>query len=220
MTTSYLTIDDAPSEALPEKLAILESHDVPAVFFCEGSRLEAYPDHARQAVEAGFHLGNHAYSHQHASELSTETLRDEIERTETLLEDVYYDAGVSRPARMFRFPYGDKGDERREEFQEVLEEWGFTPPDPTRLSDDWYGERNASDRDWFWTVSVEDWTVESRSELRERIEAAAERLTDPSDDVILFHDAGNATALFEDFVELLVERGTEFGDPIDLLNRA
>jgi peptidoglycan/xylan/chitin deacetylase (PgdA/CDA1 family) len=104
MTTSYLTVDDAPTETLPEKLAILEDHDVPALFFCEGRRLAEYPDHARQAVEAGYHIGNHAYSHQHASELSVDELTEEVAETETLLEEVYADAGVTRPARLFRFP--------------------------------------------------------------------------------------------------------------------
>lgn len=219
MTTSYLTVDDAPSETLPEKLAALESHDVPALFFCEGRRLAEYPEHARQAVEAGFHVGNHAYSHEHASELSADELREEIQRTESLIEDVYAEAGVERPARLFRYPYGDKGGEQADRFQDVLEEFGFTPPDPARIAYDWYDEEQGDDRDWFWTVNVEDWEVDSRAELGEHVAAVDDRFDHPSDDIVLFHDGGNTPSLFEDFLELLAERDVEFGEPLDLIDR-
>ncbi|MCU4800880.1 polysaccharide deacetylase family protein [Halobacteria archaeon HArc-gm2] len=218
MTTSYLTVDDAPTETLPEKLAILEDHDVPALFFCEGRRLAEYPDHARQAVEAGYHIGNHAYSHQHASELSVDDVREEVAETEALVEDVYADAGVTRPARLFRFPYGDKGGERADRFQEVLEAEEFTPPDPSRIEYDWDGENRDGDRDWYWTVSVEDWEADSRAELRDHVAAVDDRFDQPGDDVVLFHDGGNTPALFEAFLELLAERDVEFGDPLDLVN--
>lgn len=219
MPTSYLTVDDAPSETLPEKLAILDDHDVPALFFCEGRRLADYPDHAREAVEAGYHIGNHAYSHQHASELSVEELQDEVEETEALIENVYADAGVTRPARLFRFPYGDKGGERADRFQDVLDAEAFTPPDPARIAYDWYDEEQGDDRDWFWTISVDDWEVESRAELRENVSAAADRFDHPSDDIVLFHDGGNTPALFEDFLELLAERDVELEEPLDLVDR-
>ncbi|SFS03254.1 Polysaccharide deacetylase [Halomicrobium zhouii] len=218
MTTSYLTVDDAPTETLPEKLAILEDHDVPALFFCEGRRLAEYPDHARQAVEAGYHIGNHAYSHQHASELSVDDVREEVAKTEALVEDVYADAGVTRPARLFRFPYGDKGGERADRFQEVLEAEEFTPPDPSRIEYDWDDENRDGDRDWYWTVSVEDWEADSRAELRDHVAAVDDRFDQPGDDVVLFHDGGNTPALFEAFLELLAERDVEFGDPLDLVN--
>lgn len=217
MTTAYLTIDDAPSADLPEKLAILEERDVPTLFFCEGRRLEDYPDHARRAVEAGFHLGNHAYSHPHASDIAVEAFVDELERTESLLADVYDDAGVSRPAKLFRFPFGDMGGARAARFQQVLEREGFTAPDPDRI-DERYAAEHGADRDWHWTVSVGDWRIDSRAELRERVAAAVtDRLASPGSDIVLFHDAGNTPALFAAFVDLLLERGVEFEAPLSLV---
>lgn len=217
MTTAYLTIDDAPSATLPETVALLEERDVPALFFCEGRRLVEYPDHARTALEAGFHLGNHAYSHQHASELSLETFDAELERTESLLEDIYDGAGVSRPAKLFRFPFGDKGDEHAVAFQERLAADGFVSPDPGLIDYEWYREDHGEDRDWFWTVDVADWTVDSRAQLDETIEASADRLDSAANDIVLFHDAGNAPDLTAHFVDRLLERGLEFGDPLSLV---
>lgn len=220
MPTAYLTIDDAPSENLPSKLEVLETHDVPALFFCEGRRLADYPEYARQAIEAGYHLGNHAYSHQHASEISVEAFADELERTDALLEDVYDDAGIERPAKLFRFPYGDKGDDRAPQFQQVLEDRGFTSPNADRIGYDWYAADHADDHDWFWTISLEDWSLDSRAELREQVESVTDRLADSAADIVLFHDANNTPDLFAALLELLRERDVEFAEPLSLVNSA
>ncbi|WP_123533439.1 polysaccharide deacetylase family protein [Halosimplex salinum] len=216
MALAYLTVDDAPSETLPEKLATLDRRDVPALFFCEGKRLAEYADHARQAVEAGHLLGNHAYSHRHASEMPVEDFADEVERTETAIDEVYEAAAVERPARVFRFPYGDDGGDRADEFQSVLADHGFSPPDGDLIDYDWWADR-AGGRDWFWTVDVEDYNVDTKDELAENVAEAGERLDADSSDVLLFHDGGNSPAQFEHYLELLAERGGTFGDPLDLV---
>lgn len=217
MGTCYLTIDDAPSADLPEKLAILEEREVPALWFCEGGRLAEYPEHARRAVEAGSHLGNHAYAHRHASVLSVGAFRNEVVRTERRLAAAYDAAGVERPGRPFRFPYGDRGGDRREQFQAVLAEEGFDPMDAAGIRDLDFHEEHGRDRDWYWTVDVEDWVVETRAGLAEMIEAWADRLERPDDDVLLFHDACNEPARFVDLLDLLDERGVRWGDPLALL---
>ncbi|NGM71177.1 polysaccharide deacetylase family protein [Natronolimnobius sp. AArcel1] len=217
MTTAYLTLDDAPSATLPELVARLEDRDVPALFFCEGRRLAEYPDHAQMALEAGFHLGNHAYSHKHASELSVETFDAELERTESLLEEVYDAANVCRPAKLFRFPFGDKGDEHATAFQDRLAADGFVSPDPDLIEYEWYRTDHGEDRDWFWTVDVADWTVDSPAELDEKIAARSDRLESESADIVLFHDAGNTPDLTAHFVDRLLERGLEFEDPLSLV---
>ncbi|OVE85912.1 polysaccharide deacetylase family protein [Natronolimnobius baerhuensis] len=217
MTTAYLTIDDAPSPTLPETVAVLEDREVPALFFCEGRRLAEYPDHARTALEADFHLGNHTHSHAHASDLSVKTFREELERTEVLLEDVYDAAGVSRPAKLFRFPFGDKGGEHATAFQDRLAAGGFVSPDPDLIDYEWYREDHGTDRDWFWTVDVADWTVDSPAELDTELAASADRLESSAADIVLFHDAGNAPELVAHFVDRLLERGVEFEDPVSLV---
>lgn len=218
MTTAYLTVDDAPSADLPAKLAVLAEQDVPAAFFCEGRRLEDHPEHAREAVEAGFHLGNHLATHPYASEIESERFRAELERTEELLEDVYDRAGVERPARLFRFPYGDRGGDRADAFQAVLAERGFVPPTPGAFEYEWYADDHAGHRDWAWTVALDDWNVETAGELRERVEAATDRIESDSADVVLFHDAGNSPELFEVLASLLRDRGVRFGDPLALVD--
>lgn len=217
MATTYLTVDDAPTVALPAKLAVLEDRDVPAILFCEGRRLAEHPDAARAAIEAGYHLGNHAYSHTHASDLDVDAFREEVARTEDAIEAVYETAGVERPARLFRFPYGDDGGDRADALQDVLAEFGFVPPDRDRIGDRAFRERHDGDLDWFWTVDVEDWDVEDRAGLAENVAGVSDRVESDAADVVLFHDGGNGPAMFEAVVDLLAERGSTFADPLDLV---
>lgn len=212
---AYLTIDDAPSADLPVKTALLEECGVPALLFCEGRRLARHPDHARAAVESGFHLGNHTYSHTPASDLRVEEFREEVRRTEALLDAAYERAGVERPARVFRFPFGDRGGDRADEFQAVLADTGFRSPDAddaAHADGPW-----GSGRDWGWTTSVEDWTIEDAPALRDAVVDAVRRHDPDATEVVLFHDAGNVPTLFEAFLDALCVRGVEFADPVDLV---
>lgn len=225
MSTLHLTVDDAPSAALPAKLDVLAAHDVPAILFCEGRKLDHRPDIARRAIEVGFHLGNHAYSHTTASDLSIEGFRDEVERTETLIEDAYAAAGVERPATLFRFPNGDAGGERKAEFRDVLTEFGFVPPatvdgetgSAALRRSDVDGAWEPGDRDWAWTLHVADWELETVAALESEIDAIADRLDRPGDDLFLFHDHGDDTARFETLVDRSREHGADFGDPLALV---
>lgn len=212
MSHAVLTIDDAPSATLHEKLAVLERLDASALLFCEGRRLSEHADQARRALEAGHHLGNHTYSHTHASELTVPAFRREVDRTEALLDRVYERAGRERPARVFRFPYGDRGTPRTAAaFQRVLARRGFRPPD-VGVTYDWWQADHADVHDWFWTVELGDWAVEGTAELRQRVLEVPE-FDDPSPDVVLFHDSGVGLRLLETLLEALRERGVRLAEP-------
>lgn len=219
MPTAYLTVDDAPSATLPEKLTVLDDHGVRALFFCEGRRLADHADNARQAVEAGHLLGNHAHDHNHASDIAVKDFADELDRTEAAIDEVYADAGVDRPATLFRFPFGDKGGDRAEEFQAVLAERDFRPPNADLIDYDFWAD-HAGDRDWFWTVDVEDYNVDTKEALAANVADAADRLGRDSNDILLFHDGGNSPEQFEHYLHLLDERGVVFGDPLELVDGA
>jgi peptidoglycan/xylan/chitin deacetylase (PgdA/CDA1 family) len=217
MTTAYLTIDDAPSTDLPEKIDVLQEYDVPAVFFCEGRKLTKHPEYGQQILEAGFHIGNHAYSHPHFSELSVSEGVDEILRTERPIDDVYERCGVDRPVKMFRFPYGDKGDNTRTAFQGVLQQHGFTPPDHDQITYSWYNDQHADDSDWCWTFSIEDWNAETPDEIREMI-TERNGLQHSSPDIVLAHDHPDSTDLFETYIQTLLDHGVSFEPPRTLFS--
>jgi peptidoglycan/xylan/chitin deacetylase (PgdA/CDA1 family) len=216
---AYLTIDDAPSAQLPAKLDLLAAREIPAVLFCEGRRLARYPDHAVAAIERGVHLGNHTYDHPHCSRLSPAAFTRTVDRTERLIEAAYQRAGVDRPAKLFRFPYGDRGDDASEPFQRLLAERGFQPASGGGVRYGWYRDRHADARDWFWTVDTRDYAVETPRELRAELSSdrVRDRLASPSADVILCHDAGTAVATFESLLDWLADREVTVGDPLRLV---
>ena len=96
-----LTFDDGPSqEWTPQILDVLRAHDVHATFFVLGAAIGGCEAVLRRAAAEGHELGNHAYSHVDPATLDDNTLRDELERTNALVER---ETGI-RPL-LFRPPY-------------------------------------------------------------------------------------------------------------------
>ncbi len=99
-----LTLDDGPTPAGTEAtLALLDELGAPATFFLIGSDLAAHPELGRRIIEAGHQLANHSYSHQRMVLRSPAFVREEIEKTDTLIRL----AGESDPI-YFRPPYGSR----------------------------------------------------------------------------------------------------------------
>lgn len=99
-----LTFDDGPSPAhTPKVLNELDRYHVKATFFMMGRSVERYPDVARDVLRRGHEIGNHSYSHPKLILMSPQRVRNEIERTDTLLRGI----GVSGEIH-FRAPHASK----------------------------------------------------------------------------------------------------------------
>lgn len=109
MPNVLLTIDDSPSPETDQLTDLLMNKNIPAILFCRGDHLEKNPDPIVRAVEKGFVIANHAYSHCRASTVSYKDMIDEIEKTEVLIDDIYQRARQKRPKKYFRFPHMDRG---------------------------------------------------------------------------------------------------------------
>jgi peptidoglycan-N-acetylglucosamine deacetylase len=68
-------------EYLPDILNTLKKNNVKATFFLDGSWTKKKPDTAKQIYEAGFEIGNHAYSHPDMSKYGADAALREISRT-------------------------------------------------------------------------------------------------------------------------------------------
>ncbi len=239
----YLTVDDAPSPVLDRKTDFLKAHNIPAVFFCLGSLLEKRSELAVNAVRKGFVLGNHSYDHPHFSSLTLAQCREQIERTDALLERVYQEAAVKRPAKYFRFPYGDKGGfqsadviepykgegaVRKEALQHFLRDLGYTQPRFENITYAYACEAGIlDDVDWRWTYDVMDWSVYGEEPMFgiDRPEKLFERIEEDvpekgrglnylgSEDIVLMHDIPEAEAVFEQLIERMLEKGIAFRSP-------
>lgn len=68
-------------------LELLEDVDVKATFFVQGRVAETYPRFVGELVAAGHEVQAHGYSHRPLHRMGRETLRDELERAKTTVED-------------------------------------------------------------------------------------------------------------------------------------
>lgn len=116
---AYLTIDDSPTFETDALVDWLVANDVPATLFCIGGAykdmhidcdgMEQNPGPILRAIDKGFLIGNHTYTHRRAGELSYEDVVAEIEKTDTMIDRLYAQAGKARPAKLMRFPHIDRG---------------------------------------------------------------------------------------------------------------
>jgi peptidoglycan-N-acetylglucosamine deacetylase len=83
-----LTIDDGPSEATPEILAVLEEHHVRATFFLIGKHVEQYPEHARTIVERGHEVAHHMMADEPSIKLSEQEFLASFTQMDSILQDL------------------------------------------------------------------------------------------------------------------------------------
>jgi len=95
-----LTFDDGPSEWTPPILDALAAQGARGTFFVLGRSIEGREEIVRRTAAEGHELGNHAYSHTDPQTLDDDTLRRELDRTSTRLEEL-----TGRRPRLFRPPY-------------------------------------------------------------------------------------------------------------------
>ena len=176
--TAYLTIDDSPTSGFRDKMSYLKEKHIPTVFFCIGQLMEERPDEIIECIQKGFIIANHSYSHPAFSKISLEQAKDEIEKTDEIIESLYQKSGIKRPAKWFRFPYGDKGDlkhgkvfsiwrrsdkKRKDYIQNVLQKLGYTQPS---FDDVNYNFMRKSDLfldiDWSWTFDIMEWSINQK----------------------------------------------------------
>lgn len=181
----YLTIDDFPSQTSPQLLELLKSHAIPALFLGIGKNLKHHRQFALQAIQDGFLLGNHSFSHPHFSQISARRARREILKSDQLLEAIYTEAGQTIPRKFFRFPYGDKADgrmgkifrpstdvkrrRRKIMLQKYLAHLGYQAFKPEGVTYKYYNSYLGHEVDLHWTLDSCDWKLKyaPKSERKE-----------------------------------------------------
>lgn len=83
-----LTFDDGPGPYTERLLDGLAERGVRATFFCLGNRADQYPDLIRRMVAEGHQVANHSYSHPNLNELTVESARYQIERTDQIINRI------------------------------------------------------------------------------------------------------------------------------------
>lgn len=81
-----LTVDDSVTALTHEYCRVIEANGCTATFFTVGYLAEEDPETLKALADAGMEIGNHGYSHQQLVGLSEEKIRQQISRTDELLE--------------------------------------------------------------------------------------------------------------------------------------
>ena len=76
------------NEYLQDMLAVLQKQHVKATFFLEGRWTKNNPALAKMIAEEGHEIGNHSYTHPNMQTLSTQTTRQELRKTNEVIEAV------------------------------------------------------------------------------------------------------------------------------------
>ncbi|MDD2628904.1 MAG: polysaccharide deacetylase family protein [Limnochordia bacterium] len=88
MAVSF-TFDDGPSPIYTEAiLDVLNQYGITATFFLVGTHAEHFPETVGRILAEGHELGNHTYSHIMVPQVSARMLRDQIERTNRVIQEI------------------------------------------------------------------------------------------------------------------------------------
>lgn len=217
----YLTIDDSPTNDFRKKVGFLKNNSIPAIFFCEGHKLQDREQEVVDAINQGFLIGNHSWSHPYFDQLTQDEVWQEIESTDALITTLYQKAGVPRKLKVFRFPYLNKGGNNKLYAQLVLKELGYVQPSWHPITYDWYRKEGFyQDLDVVCTYDSMDWTVASGSHvygiksLQDLLDRMDEDVPEgrrglqtlDSCDIVLVHDNPRISDFFEPLINRLIEK--------------
>ena len=121
-----LTLDDAWDLDLVRKaIDVLTEKQVKASFFPVGSAIAKGPELWREAVEKGFELGNHTYSHAYVDGLSEKNIKAELDKWQNAVDKAlgeHYDTKYFRPPGM----HGFTSDVGRKKYGGIITGYGLT----------------------------------------------------------------------------------------------
>jgi len=113
-----LTFDDGPDDVFtPQILDILKDKNVKATFFVIGKRADSFSEVMQRIVDEGHLAGNHTWSHPNIMKISLEDAKEEVLKTEKLLNSYYKDS--KDRVKIFRSPYGSIDPKRVEFFGDI-----------------------------------------------------------------------------------------------------
>jgi peptidoglycan/xylan/chitin deacetylase (PgdA/CDA1 family) len=208
----YLTIDDAPSSHMKKKVDLLLRHQIPTIFFCRGIYMPPHLDQVAYAIEKGFLIGNHSYTHPYFSDISFEEAKEEILKTEEQIEKAYHLAGCKRPHKLFRFPFMDKGKKRGEEHYQRLQDF-LKAEKFEKIS----SPQVDQDIDVSWTFDAREYALFDTKYMKkyglfkpQDFSKKLERELKNPMDIVLFHDFETTHEVFAPMVEKLIAMNVTF----------
>jgi len=240
MTSCYLTIDDSPSPHTDAMIDFLDERKIKALLFVRGDMIDKHGmESLIRAVKRGHVLGNHSYSHKRFGELSYDEAIAEIEKTDTLIDDVYVRSGIKRTGYYFRFPYLDRGDgdpverhfdnvveaninddPRIIKIQNYLHDKGYTQPFDLCTHPYYQNASIKNAADCLMTYSSFDWMMTDRhkgkwdyktiDDLKTKIDHSD--MKNHQGNILIFHDQDETFETFKSLIDHMINKGYTFLD--------
>lgn len=76
------------NEYIEQMLDVIEKNNIKATFFVGGSWVKKNPELFKKIAASGAEIGNHGYNHKDSAKISESQLRDEIVRTNQIIEEL------------------------------------------------------------------------------------------------------------------------------------
>lgn len=193
-----MTFDDAPSDNLPNILAILKAKQVKATFFVIGKKLSTPEKRAliKSAYLQGHQISNHSFNHPDLTKLSAADVKKEaIQTRDAILDIVGRDERALNDVHYLRPPYGLINDQ----VEQTLVAAGF---ETLR----W----NADRADWSLSEKDRDVVIARIKQQLDLIKASAGKNINPSM-LDLNHDHSEVTTLaLPTMIEMIKAKGYKF----------
>lgn len=104
-----LTFDDGPDPVHTlEILSLLDQYQARATFFVLGNRVDFYPSIIQEMADKGHEIGNHTWNHKDLTKLSSDKIKNEINKTSNAIKAV-----IGEGPQLYRPPYGAINDQVR-----------------------------------------------------------------------------------------------------------
>lgn len=181
-----LTINvDWGEENIPAMLAELDKAGAKVTFFLTGRWAKNHPELVQAMAAAGHELENHGYSHPHPDQLSVEQNKQELRKTESIIQGI---SGYQ--TRYYAPPYGERGISGLR----AAEELGY--------------------KTILWTLDTIDWRTDSTAQLiSERVlhpEARFGKTPNHRGAIVLMHPKENTVKALPQILSHLHNEGFEF----------
>lgn len=222
---AYLGIDDAPTDDFRNKVDYLSKKKIPAIFFCIGRAIPKRKKEIIHAIKKEFIIGNHSWNYLNFNELSKKQIAEELTKMDNYIDELYAEAKVKRPIKVFRFPFLQKGEKNKDFIQKTLNSLGYRQPKFEDINFEWYkNEKHNQDIDVYCTYDTCDWVIFAKQEFENlrNLKDLLERMDedDPenmkglndlnSNEIIMIHDNYEFKESFEPLIEKLLTK-VKFG---------
>ncbi len=223
---AYLTIDDAPSKFMKNKVDFLKKKNIPALFFCIGKLIEKNPEPVIYAIKNGFIIGNHAYSHTNFAKMNIKECLDEILKTDKIIDNLYKKIKIKRQTKYFRYPFGAKGDiffgspfiffrKLNKKFNTVenyLQKLNYQPLQIKNFKKRYPERFTMNDADTGWTKDVGEWKIVKYNSKFSLIQHIINKNFSykNGNEILLIHDMEQTHAYFEKIINMLISKKFKF----------